>query len=143
MGARTGRVIGITAASLIWLAGCETTSSLNPFKFASTDATNSQAKSETEPETTGTVPPPVGDPPARPELLGSDPNDDVSLAKSYFRQGSYGLAERHFRKAVECIRNNSRPGLGSLRPTIGCAASISPTAPTRRPFGSAVRRRKF
>lgn len=101
MGARTGRVIGITAASLIWLAGCETTSSLNPFKFASTDATNSQAKSETEPETTGTVPPPVGDPPARPELLGADPNDDVSLAKSYFRQGSYGLAERHFRKAVE------------------------------------------
>jgi Flp pilus assembly protein TadD len=106
MGARTGRVIGITAASLIWLAGCETTSSLNPFKFVGSDAIDSQAKSDaqssgTDTETTGTVPPPVGDPPTQPELLGTDPYDNVNLAKNYFRQGSYGLAERHFRKAVE------------------------------------------
>ena len=32
MRARVGRVLGIAAASLVWLAGCETTSSLNPFK---------------------------------------------------------------------------------------------------------------
>ena len=36
-----------------------------------------------------------------PGLLGENPNDDLSIAKKYFRQGSYGLAERHFRKAVE------------------------------------------
>lgn len=104
MAARAWRIVGITAASLIWLAGCETTSTsnLNPFKFAS-DALNSQANSEAKPdaETTGSVRPPTADPPANPELLGADPNDDVNLAKKYFRQGSYGLAERHFRKAVE------------------------------------------
>ena len=42
-----------------------------------------------------------GAPPLTPELLGTDPNDDLSIGKKYFRQGSYGLAERHFRKAVE------------------------------------------
>ena len=36
MRARVGRIIGITAASLIWLAGCETTSGVNPFKFVAT-----------------------------------------------------------------------------------------------------------
>ena len=47
------------------------------------------------------IPPLGAEPPAKPELLGVDPNDDVSIGKKYFRQGSYGLAERHFRKAVE------------------------------------------
>lgn len=100
MGSSAWRVVGLTAASLIWLAGCETTStsSLNPFKFAGSDT----PKAEAEAETTGSVRPPLGEPTAAtPELLGSDPNDDVSLAKKYFRQGSYGLAERQFRKAVE------------------------------------------
>jgi Tfp pilus assembly protein PilF len=99
MRARVGRVLGITAASLLWLAGCDaTTSSLDPFKkFAFSKPTDPP-----DPATTGSVPPPLGAPiPATPELLGSDPNDDVSLAKKYFRQGSYGLAERQFRKAVE------------------------------------------
>lgn len=106
MGARVGRIIGVMAASLIWLAGCETTSSLNPFKLASNDASKSDASmadaSKTDVETTGSVRPPVGaTTPATPELLGADPNDDVSLAKRYFREGSYGLAEQRFRKAVE------------------------------------------
>jgi len=30
-----------------------------------------------------------------------DPNDDLSLGKKYFRAADFGLAERHFRKAVE------------------------------------------
>jgi Flp pilus assembly protein TadD len=34
-------------------------------------------------------------------LLGKDPNDDLSLGKKYFRSGNFGLAERHFRRAVE------------------------------------------
>ena len=34
-------------------------------------------------------------------LLGSDPNDDLSLGKKHFRSANYGLAERHFRRAVE------------------------------------------
>src|SRR5688572_18332887 len=99
MRARAGRIIGITAASLIWLAGCETTSGINPFKFAGMSDTT-----QVDGEPTGSVKTPpqlLGDLPATPELLGKDPNDDVSIGKKYFRQGSYGLAEQRFRKAVE------------------------------------------
>jgi tetratricopeptide (TPR) repeat protein len=146
MSARVGRVLVITAASLVWLAGCETTSSLNPFKsliasgpdgqLADPAATGSVPpplgeptstdpamvgsvapppgeQSEADPATTGSVTPPPGAPiPTTPELLGSDPNDDVSLAKKYFRQGSYGLAERQFRKAVELYPKDAEAWLG-------------------------------
>ncbi len=110
MRARVGRIIGITAASLIWLAGCETTSGVNPFKFAATsDAPVADM------DTTGSVQTPpqlLGDPPATPELLGNDPNDDVSIGKKYFRQGSYGLAEQRFRKAVELHPKDAEAWLG-------------------------------
>ena len=99
---RVGRVV-LAAACLVWLAGCETTStSNNPFvKLGEKFRTPS---SVADPDTTGsflTPETPPGLPPATPELLGADPNDDLSVGKKYFRQGSYGLAERHFRKAVE------------------------------------------
>ena len=125
MSARVGRVLAITAASLVWLAGCETTSSLNPFKLAGTTTPDTAADPATtastdpattgpaDPQTTGTVSRPVGEsPPATPELLGADPNDDLSIAKKYFRQGSYGLAERHFRKAVELHPKDAEAWLG-------------------------------
>ena len=110
MSARAGRVLAVTAASLVWLAGCETTSSLNPFKSMASAPDGML----TDSETTGSVPqsPPLGDPPATPELLGADPNDDLSIAKKYFRQGSYGLAERHFRKAVELHSKDAEAWLG-------------------------------
>ena len=53
-----------------------------------------------------------GAPPLKPELLGDDPNDDLSIAKKYFRQGSYGLAERHFRKAVELHPRDAESWVG-------------------------------
>jgi Flp pilus assembly protein TadD len=52
-------------------------------------------------DVTGSVEVRSDSPPATPTLLGDDPNDDLNIGKKYFRQGSYGLAERHFRKAVE------------------------------------------
>jgi Flp pilus assembly protein TadD len=86
----------------MWLAGCETTSKLS-------DPLAPQAGTTADPQQTGSVDKPTGwtgwfdkkPPPVSPELLGSDPNDDLNVGKRYFRQGSYGLAERHFRKAVE------------------------------------------
>ncbi len=105
MRASLGRVIVITAAGLIWLAGCQTNSTLNPFK--QTDAASSES-----PETTGSVAEPLEPQAATPELLGADPNDDVSVAKKYFRQGSYGLAERQFRKAVELHPKHAEAWLG-------------------------------
>jgi Flp pilus assembly protein TadD len=84
----------VSAACLLWLAGCETTSQNGPGEIASAPLP--------EPETTGTLPPdPAHPPPQTPELLGKDPNDDLSVGKKYYREGSYGMAERHFRKAVE------------------------------------------
>jgi hypothetical protein len=63
MSAKVGRVLAITAASLMWLAGCETTSSLNPFK----SLTASAPDGETDPATTGSLRPPLGEPtPATP-----------------------------------------------------------------------------
>ena len=44
--------------------------------------------------------------------MGVDPNDELSVAKKYFRQGSYGLAERHFRKAVELQPRDAESWLG-------------------------------
>jgi Flp pilus assembly protein TadD len=35
------------------------------------------------------------------QLLGSDPNDDLGLGKRHYRAQNYGLAEKHFRRAVE------------------------------------------
>jgi tetratricopeptide (TPR) repeat protein len=62
-----------------------------------------------DPQATGSTPVVVVPPPGvspRPEkqsarTLGGDPNDDLNLGKKYFRAGSFGVAEQHFRKAVE------------------------------------------
>jgi Flp pilus assembly protein TadD len=109
MSAKAGRVAAITALSLMWLAGCETTSSLNPFKLASATGPDAPVA---DTDTTGSVPVSLGEPPATPELLGADPNDDLSVAKKYFRQGSYGLAERQFRKVVELQPKDAEAWLG-------------------------------
>ena len=107
--------IVLAAVCLMWLAGCETISTPdNPFAKL--------GKSMSEPpafmsdaETTGSVKTPeaaAGAPPLKPELLGADPNDDLCVAKKYFRQGSYGLAERHFRKAVELHPRDAESWIG-------------------------------
>jgi Flp pilus assembly protein TadD len=38
---------------------------------------------------------------ARDALMGGDPSDDVSLGKRHYREKNFGLAEQHFRRAVE------------------------------------------
>jgi Flp pilus assembly protein TadD len=92
----------MAAACLLWLAGCETTSTPdNPFAKLGNSI---KPPGSPDGDTTGSVSAPDksgGAPPLTPELLGADPNDDLSFGKKYFLQGSYGLAERHFRKAVE------------------------------------------
>jgi Flp pilus assembly protein TadD len=110
MRVRVARGLILTAACLVWLAGCETTSKLtDPFRASD----NAQLA---DPDATGSIaaPPPSlpGSPPATPELLGKDPNDDLSVGKKYFRQGSYGLAERHFRKAVELHPQDAESWVG-------------------------------
>jgi Flp pilus assembly protein TadD len=45
-------------------------------------------------------------------LLGSDPNDELSLGKKFYRANNFGLAETHFRKAVELHPRDAEAWLG-------------------------------
>ena len=111
MGVRVGRGL-LAAACLVWLAGCTTTSTPdNPFVKSGSATQTSAADSDTTGSVLAPQTPP-GLPEATPELLGNDPNDDLSIAKKYFRQGSYGLAERHFRKAVELHPRDAESWVG-------------------------------
>ena len=59
------------------------------------------------------VPPPLGVPvESEKGLLGSDPNDDLSRGKRQYRIGNYGLAESHFRHAVELHPRDAEAWLG-------------------------------
>jgi Flp pilus assembly protein TadD len=91
---------------LIWLSGCQTTNDT-----ASTDGQDS----------TGSIASPItgpgpGQTPSSTGLLGEDPKDDLSLGKKHYRENSFGLAEQHFRRAVE-------QGPKSVEAWIGLAAS--------------------
>jgi tetratricopeptide (TPR) repeat protein len=111
MGASAGRVVVTTVACLLLLNGCETSTKLGDLLGSKPDTTQSIASMpatpppDADPATTGSVQPtPDGilRPDAVPKgLLGKDPNDDLSLGKKYFRSANFGLAERHFRRAVE------------------------------------------
>ena len=124
--------VSIIAATGLWLAGCSTSSNFSDFlksKMGS-DATASQPGADAQAadtsipppagtaqaaavDSTGTVPPPLGVPSAsEPGLLGSDPNDDLSLGKKHYRANDFGLAEKHFRRAVELHPRDAEAWLG-------------------------------
>jgi Flp pilus assembly protein TadD len=46
------------------------------------------------------------------ELLGSNPSDDLNLGKRHYKEQNYGLAEQHFRKAVERLPSDGEAWLG-------------------------------
>jgi len=98
------RVFATTAACLLWLTGCGSSDKLGAvLHFSDSDSVAANASSAAPvpgPETTGSVA--AGTQvavvtPAAPE----DPNDDLTLGKRQFRANNFGLAERHFRRAVE------------------------------------------
>jgi Flp pilus assembly protein TadD len=105
MATTAGRVL-LAAACLVILAGCETSTKLGDLfqpKTPTTDTFPPRLESDGA-TTTGSVRTPASDfqPDAVPKgFLGNDPNDDLSLGKKYFRAADFGLAERHFRRAVE------------------------------------------
>ena len=45
-------------------------------------------------------------------LLGGDPSDDLNLGKRHYRERDYGLAEQHFRRAVETQPRDGEAWLG-------------------------------
>jgi Flp pilus assembly protein TadD len=116
------RGLVVTVAAL-WLAGCSTSStsfsnlfgSRPPSDEASAAQANAEASELEKPideTTTGTVPPPLGARPTAPGLLGSDPYDELSLGKKYYRSNNYGIAEKHFRRAVESHPRDAEAWLG-------------------------------
>jgi tetratricopeptide (TPR) repeat protein len=102
-----GRVLLAMAACLFALNGCETSSKVGDLFGSSTETTQSVAsRAQADMTATGGIPTTAVDelrePDAVPKgLPGKNPNDDLSLGKKYFRAADFGLAERHFRRAVE------------------------------------------
>ena len=96
----------------VWLAGCGTTTTTTVV----TDDLNKPSQSEQvvveqtiDTTTLAAAMPPPG---SQAGLLGSNPQDDLSLGKKYYRTGSYGLAEKYFRRAVETHANDAESWLG-------------------------------
>jgi hypothetical protein len=146
------RGLVVTVAAL-WLAGCTTSTSFSNLfgsRPPSDEASAAQANAETsEPEkpidetTTGTVPPPLGARATAPGLLGSDPYDELSLGKKYYRSNNYGIAEKHSAVPSSRIRATRRHGSALPRPMIACAVLILLTAPMVRRSASLDRRPRF
>ena len=121
----------IIAAAGLWLAGCTTSSSISNLlgpKTSGADASASAQPDEaSEPqmtadgsapvtpveESTGSVSSRRGAAKATtPGLLGSDPYDELSLGKKQYRANNFGLAEKHFRLAVEKHPRDAEAWLG-------------------------------
>jgi Flp pilus assembly protein TadD len=120
------RIVRIFAALALVtaLTGCG--SSSGEFKFAalpwgqdtpppppgSGDMTSSPASAS--PEITGSTPVVAGADPVtvHDAMLGGDPGDDLVLGKRHYREKNYGLAEQHFRRAVEKAPRDGEAWLG-------------------------------
>ncbi|WP_245416731.1 tetratricopeptide repeat protein [Undibacter mobilis] len=88
------------------LAGCNTVG--DSFSDAGEKAgADAFAAATPQDETTA----PFGEPTPAGRLLGADPADDLATGKAYFRATNYGMAEKHFRRAVEQHPNDAEAWL--------------------------------
>ena len=86
------------------LGGCETSTKVGDF-FST--------KAADDPLTTASVPTERhSEAPDASGLLGSDPYDDLNTGKKLYRSANYGLAERHFRRAVELRPKDAEAWVG-------------------------------
>ena len=104
----------------LWLAGCQTDSSFSDLLSAKTSPAAETAQpsgleaNAMASEEAGAKLPAFGKATAEQGggLLGSQPYDDLSIGKRYFRAGNYGMAERYFRQAVEQHPRDAESWLG-------------------------------
>jgi Flp pilus assembly protein TadD len=108
------RVLIVAVASLS-LAGCNTTSNFSNLFASKTPGADASAAAPpaADSDTTGSVSAPLGvSASAKLGLLGSDPNDNLSLGKKQYRANNFGLAEKYFRRAVESHPRDVEAWLG-------------------------------
>jgi tetratricopeptide (TPR) repeat protein len=114
------RVLVVTAACLVWLAGCASAPKFGEGAESGVDAQAADLAVQPAPaaedaapvETTGSVPVFPWLAPSTAGVLGTDPADELSLGKKQFRASNYGLAEEHFRKAAERYPNDAEAWIG-------------------------------
>jgi Flp pilus assembly protein TadD len=110
----------IAAGCLLVLGGCQTASLNLPNPFSSAAPPPADAAA---PEITGSIATPGSHAnpdapyaadimPPKKALLGADPYDDLARGKLAYRDGNYGLAEQHFRRATEQSVNDAEAWLG-------------------------------
>jgi Flp pilus assembly protein TadD len=123
MGTKASRVLFATAACLLWLNGCETSSRLGDLFQSNADSTQASQGSAPEPDPTTTGSLRQGAADAGPEAAakgsakgkpssGKDGEDELALGKKHFDAGNFTLAERHFRRAVELHPRDVEAWLG-------------------------------
>lgn len=94
----------LLVAAMVSLSGCGTSGGL--FNLSSSSGQDAQASATAE---EAKLP---GQADEKSGLLGSDANDDLSLGKKHYRAGQFGLAEQHFRRAVESHPRDGEAWLG-------------------------------
>jgi Flp pilus assembly protein TadD len=106
-----GRVLVATLVGPLLLGGCESSAKVGDlFSFKAGDFTSAD-----DPQTTASVPEggeATSEAPNASGLLGSDPYDDLNTGKKLYRSANYGLAERHFRRAVESRPKDAEAWVG-------------------------------
>jgi Flp pilus assembly protein TadD len=107
------RVIFLAATGL-WLSGCSASNKFsNPFE-SKAPGTEAFAEAPANDGTATDAAAPVSDASASTDagLLGSDPNDALSLGKKQYHGNNFGLAEKYFRQAVETHPRDAEAWLG-------------------------------
>ncbi len=114
---RIGMRVLCMAACLFALTGC---GSSPGFKLGSLMPGGADDTPPPPPESAATAPDVTGSTPVaantnfavKDALLGGDPSDDLSLGKRHYRERNFGLAEQHFRRAVEKLPRDGEAWLG-------------------------------
>ncbi len=125
MSTSTGRVLVVAAACLVWRDRLrDLDQAVRAFSADQRDDPDTTASIEAEPigrpqRPRARLPSPRAHRSripcvnaATPKLLGRDRYDDLSLGKKYFRSANFGLAEKHFRRAVELHPRDAEAWVG-------------------------------
>lgn len=123
------RPVVLAAFAALSLAGCKTDGSFDFFAAKEQPPANTTAAFDQPPPPQQTAavdeeplaPPaeqepvynnPANNSPRGEVLRGNNAQDDIKLGKKHYREQNFGLAERHFRRAVEAAPQNAEAWMG-------------------------------